>query len=126
MQKLFVVFLCLFAILLAGSSANGAPNNTNKAEHNPQVVAYYPEGVHAIPTDPVTYFSGTNLVTKRGNSSQIEAWYSNNENHGFHSVWNIAKKNWCPDGWVFFEQPYPEWGDYLNSSADYCVKVNSF
>ncbi len=89
-------------------------------------MAYYPEGLHAIPTDPVTYFNGTNMVTKRGNSGGIEAWYTGDDGSGFHSVWNETKKSNCPNGWVYFANPYPEWGDYLTPDANYCVHVNSF
>ncbi len=66
------------------------------------------------------------MVTKRGNSGGIEAWYTGDDGTGFHSVWNETKKSNCPNGWVYFANPYPEWGDYLTPDANYCVHVNSF
>jgi len=116
----------LFLVLAAVSVVKAAPNNPQKAANNPNKVAYYEEGLHAIPTDPITYVTGTNIVTERGNSGQIQAWYTGENGHGYHSVWNIAKKDSCPANWVFIEDPYPEWGDYLTPGANYCVKVNTF
>ncbi len=126
MKKLVVSLLSIGALLVAVSPAMAAPNNANKADNNPQVVAYYPVGLHAIPTDPIQYVIGTNIVTKRGNSGQIEAWYTAADGHGFHSVWNISKGGTCNDNAVLIADAYPSWGDYLVPGADYCVKVNSF
>ncbi len=126
MKKLAIGTLTTFFVLLATSVASAAPNNENKAENNPNVVAYYELGLHAIPKDPIQYVVGTNIVTTRGNSGQIEAWYTGEDNHGFHSVWNITKDNKCPKDWVLIENAYPDWGDYLIPDADYCVKVNAF
>lgn len=125
-QKLTVSLLSLFALFALVAPVSAAPNNAQKAEHNPQVVAYYPTGLHAIPTDPVQYVNGTNMVTTRGNSGQIEAWYTGEDGHGFHSVWNVSKKGTCPDKWTLIEDASLSWGDYLTPDTDYCVKVNAF
>lgn len=122
------IFAGLFAavfLLTAISPVLAAPNNANKAAHNPNTVAYYEEGLHAIPTDPITYVTGTNIVTERGNSGQIQAWYTGEDGHGYHSVWNVAKNGKCQKA-VLIEDAYPEWGDYLTPDTDYCVKVNAF
>ena len=124
MTKLLIGVLSLAILLVSSSSVLAAPNNANKAEHNPNTVAYYEEGLHAIPTDPIQYVTGTNIVTKRGNSGQIQAWYTGDDGHGFHSVWNVAKKDSCPADWVLIADAYPEWGDYLTPDTAYCVKVN--
>lgn len=126
MKKIAAGAISASLFLLASSFAFAAPNNANKAEHNPNTVAYYEEGLHAIPTDPITYVTGTNIVTKRGNSGQIQAWYTGEDGHGFHSVWNVAKKDDCNGDWVFIADAHPEWGDYLTPNTNYCVKVNSF
>ncbi|MDQ3098189.1 MAG: hypothetical protein M3Q44_00375 [bacterium] len=126
MKKTLSVLLGVAFTLATVSTVFAAPNNAHKAENNPNVVAYYPLGLHAIPTSPVTYFTGTNLVTKRGNSGQIQAWYTGTDNHGYHSVWNLAKKGTCPSDWNLIASAYPSWGDYLVPGADYCVKVNAF
>lgn len=122
MVGLFVVSL----ISASGATAFAAPNNAQKAENNPNVVAYYPTGIHAIPTDPIQYVEGTDLVMKRGNSGQIEAWYTGSDGHGFHSVWNNSKNGSCSDKEVLITDAYPSWGDYLTPGGDYCVKVNPF
>ncbi len=111
---------------LAVLPAFAAPNNANKAENNPNVVAYYEVGIHAIPTDPITYLEGTDLVMMRGNSGQIEAWYTGADGHGYHSVWNLAKGGNYPPGSVLITNAYPTWGDYLTPGADYYVLVNAF
>ena len=126
MKKLAAGLLSIALLLTSSVSILAAPNNANKAENNPNTVAYYEEGLHAIPTDPVTYVTGTNIVTKRGNSGQIQAWYTGEGETGYHSVWNVAKNDTCNSGWVFIEDAHPEWGDYLTPDTDYCVKVNSF
>lgn len=126
MKKLTILVLALAVSVAAVGTAFAAPNNAKKAENNPQVVAYYEEGLHAIPTDPIQYLEGTNLVTTRGNTGQIQAWYTGEDGHGYHSVWNVAKGDSCPPGWVLIEDAYPAWGDYLTPDTDYCVKVNAF
>ena len=123
-MNVFVMLAIILFVAVPISSA--APNNENKAENNHNVVAYYPLSLHAIPTYPITYVVGTNMVIRRGNSNQIEAWYSSEVNHGYHSVWNLSKDGKCSQGWVYIENAYPSWGDYLAPDADYCVKVNQF
>lgn len=127
MKKYLLSLVLTVSVLLSAASISwAAPNNPNKAEHNPNVTAYYPVGLHAIPTNPITYFVGTNLVSARGNSGQIQAWYTDSSNHGYHSVWNITKNSTCKGDSVYIENAYPAWGEYLVPDADYCVKVNAF
>lgn len=125
-NKAKLVIAGMVLSLATATNVMAAPNNPQKAEHNPNVVAYYPIGLHAIPTDPIQYVIGTNIVTMRGNSGQIQAWYTGEDGHGFHSVWNVAKKASCPGDKVLIENAYPVWGDYLTPDTDYCVKVNEF
>jgi hypothetical protein len=126
MKKIALLAASAAVALFAASPVLAAPNNEYKAENNPNVVAYYPYGLHAIPTNPIQYVYGTDLVTTRGNTGQIEAWYTGSDNHGFHSVWNITKDDVCPKDWVLIQHAYPSWGGYLNPGADYCVSVNAF
>lgn len=126
MKKLALGIMTALIVLSVASTVQAAPNNENKADHNPNTVAYYEQGLHAIPTDPITYVTGTNIVTERGKSGQIQAWYTGEDKHGYHSVWNVSKDGKCPSKWVLIEDAYPEWGDYLTPDTDYCVKVNAF
>jgi hypothetical protein len=126
LKKLIAGLITLAAVFAVTKTAMAAPNNANKAENNPNQVAYYELGLHAIPTDPVTYVTGTNIVTKRGNSGQIQAWYTAEDGHGYHSVWNNSKNGVCHADEVLIVDAYPSWGDYLTPGEDYCVKVNSF
>ena len=126
MKKVYGGILSLLFVSLALTTVSAAPNNANKAANNPQVVAYYPIGLHAIPTNPIYYLVGTDLVTTRGNSGQIEAWYTGGDGHGFHSVWDISKNGKCNGDKVLIANAYPSWGDYLVPGADYCVNVNAF
>lgn len=125
MKRILASSVLVLLALTVVRSTFAAPNNANKATNNPNVVAYYEEGVHAIPTDPITYLEGTNLVMRRGNSGQIQAWYTGADGHGYHSIWNL-KKSECKAGDVLIEDAYPSWGDYLVPGADYCVKVNAY
>lgn len=125
-KKILTGLFALLVALTVVSVAYAAPNNQSKAENNPNVVAYYEDGLHAIPTDPIQYLEGTNLVTRRGNDGQIQAWYTGADGTGYHSVWNYSKDGTCSGDWVLIENAYPGWGDYLTPDADYCVKVNAF
>jgi hypothetical protein len=126
MKQIYGGILSVLLVALAVSSVSAAPNNVNKAENNPQVVAYYPLGLHAIPTDPIQYFVGTDLVTTSGNSGGIQAWYTGEDGHGFHSDWNVSANGKCGGDKVLIVDAYPSWGDYLVPGADYCVGVNTF
>ncbi len=126
MKRVISAAAAVLLTLGLATSVIAAPNNAPKAANNPNVVAYYENGLHAIPTDPITYLEGTNIVTRRGRSGQIQAWYTADDGHGYHSVWNISKKGTCKAGWLLIENAYPNWGDYLKPDADYCVKVNAF
>jgi hypothetical protein len=123
-HKILISIVAMALAFMTPLGAYAAPNNSEKADNNPHVVAYYPTGLHAIPTDPITYLTGTNLVTERGNSGQIEAWYTGEDGHGYHSVWNVQKGGQCVG--TVIPNAYPTWGDYLTPGADYCVTVNSF
>lgn len=123
----FVAILAVMATMLFGAGAAfAAPNNPQKADNNSQVVAYYPTGIHAIPTDPIQWFEGNDLVMMRGNTGEIQQWFTDPSGHGIHSVWNISNNGSCANGWVLISNAYPNWGDYLTPGADYCVHNNSF
>lgn len=126
MKVIEIAIVTILLTFVVASIALAAPTNNQKADSNPQVIAYYPSGVHAIPTDPVTYVNGTDLVTKRGSTGEIQAWYTSTDGHGVHSVWNLSHDGTCPSHWVLIAQAYPVWGDYLTPGADYCVYNNSF
>lgn len=113
-------------LVLLTSTVKAAPDNVNKADNNPNEVAYYPTGIHAIAGNPITYVSGTDLVTMRGNTGMIEAWYTGTDGHGIHSVWNITTTGTCQSNWFLVSQAYPNWGSYLTPGADYCVMNNAF
>jgi hypothetical protein len=126
MRNLTIALFSAFLFVATAATAFAAPTNKPKSENNPQVVAYYESGIHAIASDPVTYYEGKDLVMLRGSTGQIQQWYTGADNHGIHSVWNISKDGTCTEGWVLIEDAYPTWGDYLTPGADYCVHNNSF
>jgi hypothetical protein len=129
MKKLMVQILAGALFLTLSTAAYASPTNDNKADNNPQVVAFYTDHDNTLPTDPITYHAiGTDLVMMRGDTGEIQQWYTfaDNPNHGLHSVWNISKDGTCSPGWVLISQAYPLWGDYLTPGADYCVHNNAF
>lgn len=130
MNKLIAGTLAGVLYLTLAASSFASPNTINKADNNPQVVAFYASPHdNSLPTDPVTYHAiGSDLVMLRGDTGEIQQWYTfaDDLNHGVHSVWNIAKSGACSPGWVLIPQAYPLWGDYLTPGADYCVHNNAF
>ena len=121
------LFISIFIFgLIIRTSVFSATSSFQNTESNRNKVVYYPDGIHAIPTDPVAYLTGTSLVTRRENTGQIQSWSTGEDGSGFHSVWNITKDNKCPERWVYFVDPFPEWGDYFTPDANYCVFVNTY
>lgn len=114
--------LSLLAVPLLSVSA--MPN-----ENNPNVVAYYENGPHAIVGEPDVHY-GKDVVMKAGNSGNFQQWFYGTSalegEHGEHSVWQISKDGTCPDKWDHVADPHPEWGDYLTPGTDYCVHTNEF
>lgn len=114
--------MVMVSVLLTGAPvALAAPSKSN----NPQIVSNYPDGLHAIPTDPVTWREGADVVMMRGNSGQIQQWYTDPTGFVIHSVWNISKDGTCADGWVRIPNAYPGWGTHLTPGATYCVHNNA-
>ncbi|KKR33151.1 MAG: hypothetical protein UT63_C0023G0014 [Candidatus Gottesmanbacteria bacterium GW2011_GWC2_39_8] len=108
-----------------------APTNENKAENNPQVVAYYTEGEHGVPPESDTH-TGTDLVMQAGESGNFQQWFlglneETGKNEGAHSLWkNVGTDTTCPNGWTLVPDANPEWGDYLEPGANFCVHTNHF
>ncbi len=126
LKNLALLIINLVLLLTVTPQVLAAPDNANKAENNPDVVAYYPTGIHAIAADPISYVTGSDLVMKRGNTGQIQQWFTGEDNHGIHSVWNTSNDGICQNNWVLIKKAYPSWGDYLTPDADYCVHNNTF
>ena len=129
-KKIFASFLASGMFLTSGLSAFAAPYKA--AENNPQVVAFYEEGTHGIPSEPGGNHEGTNMVKQNGNSGNFQAWFygtfpAGEEGlHGHHLVWKISKDGTCPSDAVFIPDANPGWGDYLVEGADYCVLDNQY
>jgi len=119
-MKLLSVLFALMATVLAFSSTIYAAPDPN----NPNVVAYYEDGIHAIPLNATIWLEGYDLVMKNGNSGNFNQWFWNGD-IGYHSVWNVTKNGNCANG-VLIHDPNPLWGDYLVDNADYCVITNIF
>lgn len=125
-KKIIIGLIAFLLALFTTAPAFAEPTNQPKGVTNPQIVAFFTSGDHAIPTDPIQHLEGTDLVMLRGDSGQIEQWYTDTSGHGFHSVWNLTKDDVCPTDWVLVKAAFPSWGDYLTPGADYCVHTNAF
>lgn len=112
------------------TGAAGAFAAPFKAANNPNILDNYPTGPHGI-IGEAEYHEGADVVMKAGRSGNIQQWFygtSASEGlHGEHSNWkNVGSATSCPAGWDFVADPYPEWGFYLESGANYCVHTNDF
>jgi hypothetical protein len=124
MKKIIFAALTIAALALPAGVA-AAPFNA--ADKNPQVVAYYPTGIHAIAGNPITYHEGADLVKRNGASGNFQQWYQHPDGWGIHSVWkDVGSQTTCSKGWVFIAQANPGWGDYLTAGANYCVHNNYY
>lgn len=129
MKKYLAVLSAAMVFIAGGGLALAAPNN---AENNPQIVANYPDGDHGIVGEPFKH-TGSDVVMKTGDNGNFQQWFygfSEQEGgiiEGDHSLWKVSKDGTCPnDKWVLVEEPYPEWGDYLEPGVDYCVLTNDY
>lgn len=128
-MKLIFSFLILLSLVFFGTSAAFAsPIQPNF--DNPNVVAYYPSGIHTIVGEQNDVHTGIDIVMAAGGSGNFQQWFlgtSTNEGlHGDHSVWLVQKNGSCANGWTEVVNAYPSWGDYLQPGANYCVKTNEF
>jgi hypothetical protein len=129
-MKIASMILGLIAVFVVATPAMAAPFKA--ADKNPNVVAYYESGAHGIPDEPGIYHEGKDLVMRAGKSGNFQQWFYGFANEyggvieGDHTVWKLQKDDQCADGWTEIEDAYPEWGDYLEPGADYCVKTNDF
>jgi hypothetical protein len=129
MKKLMIgMFVGVF--MLASVSASFAePTNPEKADNNPQTVAYYTSGDHGIAGEPDTH-TGTDYVRQDGNSGNFDQWFSGTTTESDHtseyehSVWkSVGDSTSCPAGAVLVVDAQASWGNYL-SPGNYCVFNN--
>lgn len=129
LKFLVLMVLSLVFFSLSFVSANAAPFKAN--DKNPNIVAFFPDGVHGIPDEPDITHEGKEVVMRAGNSGNFQQWFYGTSDEGpgkegDHTLWKLLKKDQCPDGSTLIPDAFPEWGDYLQPGADYCVKTNDF
>lgn len=125
---------CAMYFLLTGTTTvSAAPTNAQKAENDPQVVSYYPEGSHTViqPDNTIKYGqTGTDLVMEAGEDKTFQQWYEGPNGEKVHTVWrNVGSDTTCPDNWLLVINPYQPptgdtWGYHFPDNANYCVKSN--
>lgn len=131
MKRLLGMLTAVTLFAMSAGLASAAPFNA--ADKNPNIVAHYEEGVHAIigidGSEEVVHLEGKDIVMQAGKSGNFQQWFENDKN--YHSVWRyIGDKTECPEGWVFLENPTSPtvgdtWGDYLEE-GNYCVRTNEY
>ncbi len=127
MRYIIVVIILAIAGVVMAPNAHAAPFN---AVNNPQIVANYPTGPHGIPGE-AEFHEGADVVMRAGNSGNFQQWFygtsASESLHGEHSKKkNVGSQTECPNGWVLIPDAHPEWGDYLEPGANYCVHTNDF
>ncbi len=129
MKKLLSTLSVGILFALFATTASAQPANDQKGENNPQVVAYYTSGPHAIPGDPNLHY-GYDLVKANGESGNFQQWFygwSETEGwYGKHTLWKVSKDDNCKNDGVAIWDPNPAWGDYLVDNVWYCAKTNDF
>ncbi|RJR25970.1 hypothetical protein C4578_00250 [Candidatus Microgenomates bacterium] len=132
MKKLFFLFLLTLGVFLFSANPALAVNNSctdccrvncNFLFKLPNTVACYESGRHEIP-GLGSEFYGTDVVKTIGCGGIIQYFCGttpSGEQKRIISVWQVARRDTCPNGWVKVEDPHPEWGDYLVPGVDYCV-----
>lgn len=130
MKMFFAVILGLSTMFIA-LSAQAAPFKA--ADKNPNVVSYYPEGLHGIPDEPGITHEGKDIVMAAGKSGNFQQWFYGTAYEldgtrvvGKHTVWKVKKGLDCPDTWTEIKNAYPDWGYHFEPGKDYCVKTNDF
>ena len=130
MKYLSVVFVLAGLFLLSSKTVLANPTNFQKAQNNPQVVAYYAGGLHTIPGEEGSSHWGEDLVMRAGGSGNFQQWFlgwsAGESFHGEHSVWLISRTGNCPQSFMVYVDPNPGWGDYFVDGATYCVKTNNY
>ena len=130
-MKKLTFLLALIGILAFPAITFAAPDNSQKAANNPQVVAYYDSGTHGIVGEDPTH-TGTDLVMKAGNSGNFQQWFTgtatapDSNPEGDHSIWmSVGDSTSCPSGWNLVTNANQLWGNYLQA-GNYCVHNNDF
>ena len=132
MKKIISALLLTTLVIGMGVvEANAAPHaNTPPNPNHPNVIVFHKGGTHIIPTAPANrteanwylVLEGKDLIMRAGQSGNFHQWFINGE-VGYHSVWNVTKNGKCPPK---AEKIVGGWGDYMDSSATYCVITNEF
>lgn len=125
----------IVAVVMASVATSAKALPFNMADNNPQVVSYYPQGVHGIVGSPF-YHEGEDLVKMNGNSKSFQQWFCGTSaeegEHCHHSVWKVQKDNVpeCPANWIPIysdhQNPNNFWGDHTEDDTWYCVMTNEF
>jgi hypothetical protein len=128
-----IIGLILAGLLLVGSSATAYAAPFNAVDKNPNIVAAYDDGLHAIiglkDSPGLFHVEGKDVVMAAGKSGNFQQWYENGI--GYHSVWlHVGDSMECPNSFVLVvEAKNPPggdtWGDYLED-GNYCVKTNAY
>jgi hypothetical protein len=134
MKRLFALVAAVALFTGTAGMVSAAPFKAH--DKNPNVVAHYDPGLHAIigidGSSTVVHMTGRDIVMKAGNSCNFQQWFENDE-IGYHSVWKHVGHDYdgnVPHGWVLVENARnPEtgdtWGHHL-CEGDYLVKTNAY
>jgi len=130
-MKLLPVCCGVVSMFFAATSvAFAAPFKS--AEHNPLVVAYYPDGPHGVVSEPEGNHEGQDLVLREGKTWTFQQWSygtlpaTGEGVHGDHDIWMPSKDGTCPKNTTMVLNAQEEWGDYLQPNTTYCVRNNDF
>ena len=131
MKKLFVL-VAVAGLFLAVTKPVGAVFETGcckidceKFGRLPNTAACYESGTHGIPGEAEEHVGADWVKIFLDGKILYQFFCGTSPSEGLHrtiSIWKAAKDS-CPSGWLRFEEPYPEWGDYLIPGADYCIKT---
>jgi len=123
----FVGGLTLWMLLLTQAAFAEGGDPWGPDCDNPNVVACYPDGTHAIVGEHELH-EGSDVVMRSGSSDVFHQWFEGTSpsegEHRVYTVWKPSKDKGCDHKWMYVQEPYPEWGDYFPPGQDSCARNN--
>ncbi len=131
-MKKSLIFSTLFALAVSlTGAAYASPANENKADNNPNVVAYYENQSHTViqPDGSILYDQpgGKDIVHQAG--SNFQQFYEDPDGNRVHTLFrNVGDDTSCQVG-LFLQNPYDPptgdtWGTYFPEGDNYCAQSN--
>jgi hypothetical protein len=131
MKRIANLFMVSMFLVNTGAVL-AAPASVPKAENNPNVVAFYTSGPHAVIQKDGTILynqQGADLVLQSG--WNFQQWYVDASGNVVHTLFrNVGDDTTCNGNGLFIENPYDPpngdtWGYYFPDGDNYCASSSN-